>query len=200
MKILIPLLLSILLIAPINCANAQTITLNVDPSHRTVDIGEKFTVTINITNVGGLGLYSYELQLHFNKTLLNVTSATYPPGHFLEGALFINYPDITEANEYGYVLLAASFLGDVPGKTGSGILATVNFTGIRIGTSTLEIKEVTLLDPEGNKPTYTPNNGVVEVVPEFTLALLILAFLSLTLVTVMLRKRIRVHRSLLSSN
>lgn len=193
MKILMLLFLSILLIAPITCVNAQTITLNVDPPQLTVDLGEQFTVKVNITNVEDPGLYAYEFKLYFNKTLLNVTSAGYPPDHFLAGVPNFAVPvNTTEANNVGYVHFGVTILVDQP-QTGSGILTTVNFTGIGVGTSLLEIKDVLLLDIDGNEFPYSGNNGVVTVIPEFTLALLLFAFLSLTLVTIKLRKRIRVH-------
>lgn len=206
MKILMPLFLSILLIAPVHYANAQTIAINVDPSQLTVDVGQTCTVTINITNVEEPGVFAHEFELHFDNTLLNITAATYPSDNFIAKDLPAGIPifysltdaaTIAEANANGYISFGASPLVDpssVGGRTGSGVLVIVNFTGIGVGSSTLEIKEVGLLDPEGNKITqYTVNNGVIEVVPEFTLALLVFAFLSITLVTAVLRKRIRVH-------
>jgi hypothetical protein len=208
-RILMPLFLSILLIAPVHYANAQTININVDPPHLTVDVGQTCTVTINISGVEEPGVFSYQLELHFDNTLLNITAVTYPSDNFIAkgipaGIMVFYAPadsaTIAEANTNGYINLAASPLADpetVGGRTGSGVLATVNFTGIGVGSSTLEIKEVGLLDPAGAYVTqYTVNNGVVDVVPEFTLALLVFAFLSITLVTTMLRKRIRVHNHL----
>lgn len=186
------LLLSILLIASAHCASAQTATVNVDPPYKEVDVGVEFTVTINITNVEAPGLYAYEIKLCYNNTLLNATSAEYPSGHFLDGVAKFEVP-IEINREAGYVVFGVSLLGDVPGKTGSGILATVNFTGTGLGVVPLEIKEVSLLDPYYNPPDhpamdYIANDGVVKVIPEFTPALVIFTFMAITLVAIMLKK------------
>ncbi len=179
------LVLSTLLVASTRPVSAATLSINVDPSYLEVDIGEEKSVNINITNVEDPGLYGYDLKLYFNSTFLNCTGAVLPTGHFLTGGLEI----IKEVNNtLGYIQLVVMLTGIVPGKTGSGVLANVTFSGIGIGTSSLEIKEVTLLDPEGNEIQFGTNAGVIKIVPEFASALIIFVFMTVTLAVIMLKK------------
>ena len=179
------LVLSILFVASAYPVWAATLSINVDPSYLEVNIGEKKSVYINITNVEEPGLYGYDLKLYFNKTLLNATDAFLPTGHFLTGGLEI----IKEVNNtLGYIQLVVMLTGIVPGKTGSGILANVTFSGIGIGVSSLEIKEVMLLDPDGNEIPFGTNPGVIKIIPEFASALIIFVFMTVTLTVVMLKK------------
>ena len=184
------LLLSIILIASINSALASpAATINVDPRYIEADVGEVFTVKINITNVEDPGVYSYGFTLSYNNTYLNVTKAEYPSGHFLEGGSAFTVPAVIDYAK-GEVLFGASILGDEPGRTGSGILSIVNFTGLSVGLASLKIKEVTLLYPNGTEMAYNTNDGSVNVVPEFIPALITLVFMATTLVVVALRKRV----------
>jgi len=188
-KILLSVLLLILLMAFIHSATASPTVINVDPPYLEVDITTTptFTVNINITDVEDPGLYCYELKLYYNNTLLNVTDAEYPSGHFLDGVAKFEIP-IEINREEGYVLFGVTLIGDELGRTGSGLLATVQFNGISLGNTLLEIKEVILLDPDGNNMEYTGNDGEVDVIPEFTPALIIFIFTTMTLVAIMLRK------------
>ena len=180
------LLVSILLIVSAPSVNAHPdAVISVDPSYLEVDIGETFTVNVNISNVEDPGLYGYELKIYYNDTLLDATDAEYPSGHFLDGAAVFETPPIFEDN---YVLIGAIFLGDVPGATGSGVLATFEFNGTSAGDVSLEIKGVVLLDPDGIEMGYSVNDGSVTVIPEFTSALMIFMFMAITLVVVMLKK------------
>ena len=186
---MLPLLLLILLIASLQSVAASgTIVINVDPLSLEVDVDDTCIVDVNITNVEAPGVYGYEFRLYYTTTLLNVTEADYPDDHFLSTQN--NFPTPIIINyEQGYVLFGCILLGDVPGSTGSGILATINFTGTSLGVATLEIKNVTLLDPDGTDITdYTVTDGAIEVVPEFTPALIIFIFMTITLVAISLRK------------
>jgi hypothetical protein len=77
----------------------------------------------------------------------------------------------------------------VDGSTGSGLLATVQFEGVSVDDSALEIKEVTLLDPDGTELEYTVSDGTVKVIPEFGLISMIIALMAITLAAVALKKR-----------
>lgn len=191
-KILLSSILPILLIAFVDLALASgSAVINVDPSYLQVDIATTptFTVSINITDVEEPGLYGYELKLFFDTTLLNITKADieYPDGHFLDWT--DNFPTPIIINyDQGYVLLGGILLGDVGGTTGSGVLATAEFTGLDLGDALLEIRDVTLLDPDGQEMDYTVNDGVIDIIPEFTPALMIFLLVTMTIVAIMLRK------------
>jgi len=187
-KILLSVLLTILLVTLVHPVVAEgTPVINVDPPHKEVDIAETFTVAINISDVEEPGVYAYEFTLNYDNTLLNVTEAGYPEGHFLEGTYTFLVPVVVDYEE-GTVLFGATILGDEPGRTGSGVLATVEFNGTNVGEALLEIEGVTLLDPDGNDLTYTTNDGDVTVIPEFTSALIMLILIVTTSVAMILKK------------
>jgi len=137
-------------------------------STETTAIGDTFKVNISTSGWEDPGLFAYEFKLYYDPTLLNVTEAVYPPGHFLSGS---NFEIPIEINrEEGYILFGVSFLGDVPGSTGSGVFGTVTFEIIKAPppalSCDLELKDIILLDPEGNEYTeYELEHGYYEFSP-----------------------------------
>jgi hypothetical protein len=137
-------------------------------STETTVIGDTFTINISTSGWEAPGLYSYELKLYYNNTMLNATEAAYPAGHFLSGS---NFEVPIEINrEAGYVLFGVSKLGDVPGSTGSGVLTTVTFEIIKAPppalSCDLELKDIIFLDPDGNDVTeYDVEHGYFEFSP-----------------------------------
>ena len=95
-------------------------TVNMQP-----DVGPRalgsFTMALNVSNVGDL--YIWQAAIVFNQSQMNVVEAI--SGDFMkaEYPLFVN--STTTAN--GLLLLCGSLEGSVPGKTGSGNLATIIF-------------------------------------------------------------------------
>jgi hypothetical protein len=80
-----------------------------------------FTMALNVSNVQDL--YIWQTAIVFNQSRMNVVEAI--SGDFMkaEYPLFVN--STTTAN--GLLLLCGSLEGSVPGKTGSGNLATIIF-------------------------------------------------------------------------
>lgn len=149
-----------------NMWQTSTIIINVDPQCLEVYIGEPFTVNINITNVEDPGLYGYQLFLCYDNTTLQGINVELPEDHFLaSNNLFIVELEIFQ-NE-GYASVAMILLGDEPAKTGSGLLATVQFSGISVGSVLLEIEDVILLGPDGNELAYSVNDAEVTVISDF---------------------------------
>ena len=121
----------------------------------TTTVGDTFTVNITTSGWEDPGLYSYELKLFFDPELLSAIEAVYPPGHFVPPP---NFEVPIEINaEAGYVLFGVTKLGEVPGSTGSGVLATVTFEIAKAPppdlSCDLELGDVILLDPDGNEYT-----------------------------------------------
>ena len=150
----------------------STPKIYVDPknnifSTETTSVGDTFSVNISTTGWEDPGLYSFECKLFYDPTLLNAIEAAYPPGHFLPPPNFEVPPEINA--EEGYVLFGVTKLGDVPGSTGSGVLATVTFEIIKAPppplSCLLEIKDVVLLDPDGNEVTAEIEHGYYEFSP-----------------------------------
>ena len=131
----------------------------------TTSVGDTFNVNISTSGWEAPGLYSFELKLYYDNTMINATKAVYPSGHFLPSPNFEVPPEINR--EKGYILFGVTKLGDVPGSTGSGVFANVIFQIIKAPppalSCNLELKEITLLDPLGTEyEEYEVENGYYE--------------------------------------
>lgn len=194
-KTLMLTLMAILLTVATNRAYAAELSISVDPSYLQVDIGQAFTVDINITGMEEPGLYGYELKLYYDNTTLQGIQVQLPEGHFLTPTLDPGNIFPVERRIYqdeGYASVAVTLLADEPGKTGSGILATIEFNGTALGEVSLELVDVILVDGEGETvPTenYDLDDGEVSVIPEFPVALLVPLFIAITLAIMLVKKK-----------
>jgi hypothetical protein len=148
--------------------SAQEAKIYIDPETVKMRPGETFTVYINVANV--TDLFGYELKLYYDRTVINITGAVRPSGHFLE-------PQIDPANQYvakweiknnfntthGRLWLAYTLLAPETGRTGSGTLIQLNFTGLNIGETLLKFDEVILGNSLAEPILVTPIDGNVHV-------------------------------------
>lgn len=181
-------------------ASAQTFEVNVVPSTDQIAIDEEVIVNVTVAGVTTPGIYSFELKLYYNNTLLNATHAEMPTGHFLTpslspGNIFPVDPGTIVADE-GYVSFAATLLGTEPGKTGSGTLVTVTFKGLAMGDSSLWLPDADLIlvDPDAvpiDPENYTNTPSTVEIVPEFALIALTVALMGMSAAAVVLKKKLK---------
>jgi len=116
----------------------------IDP---TLETSSNFTVNIYIDNVVNLG--SWEFRLYYKNNILNVTHVDF--GSFLEsaGATFQLTKQLTDNYNatHGIVWLNDTLLSG--GKSGSGVVASINFTVTGTGESYLLLYETVLIDPWG---------------------------------------------------
>jgi len=170
-------------------------SVNVVPSATTVGLGQTVTVNVTVTNATAPGIYSYQLTLTYNNTLLNATSAAIPSDHMLKPAspanIFILDPGTINQTS-GTVTFALTLLGTEVGKTGNGTLVTVTFTGLVQGNSTIDLPQTDLIlvDADTNTITgYGINPFTLQVVPEFTIAVMIAAMVISSAAAVVLKKK-----------
>jgi len=111
----------------------------IDPANnsftRSSPLGTQFTVSIKTADWVSPAVFSYQLKVFFNTTMLNVTTAEMPVGHwltpsnptkiFVVDAGFVDY-------EAGSVSFAATLLSPELPKTGGGTLGTITFKIIAI--------------------------------------------------------------------
>jgi hypothetical protein len=100
---------------------SKSTTLYIDPQTTKKAVGQDFIINISISNVADL--YGWQLQLSWNKTILDIVNET--EGTFLtsRGTPFF-YPII---NATGYLILDCTLMGNVSGVSGNGVLATIQF-------------------------------------------------------------------------
>ena len=162
------IILAVLLLVFGHPAIAATILIN--PGSSTTTIGGTVDVTVRVEDADDL--YAYQFDLSFDPTVLSATSVG--EGSFLPGGGSTFFLPGTIDNVAGTVTLTAGSLeGAVPGVTGSGALALVQFTGLGFGPSPVTISNVVLLDSIGADIDATTQNGTVTVVPEPTSAMLL---------------------------
>lgn len=177
---------------------AQTFTVSITPPTISIAPGQEVTANVTIANAPSPGIYSYQLKVTYNTTLLNATNAEIPSDQMLKPVIKPTNVFIVAAGDIdptlGQVSFAVTLLGEELGKTGGGTLASVTFAGLANGISTLGITELILVDGDGNQipeASYTVVPGSVTVIPEFSTALLIAVFAIMSAAAVALKKKLR---------
>lgn len=135
-------------------------TIAVDPSTSVENPGECFSVNVTITDVADL--FSYQVQLGFDRDILRAVDAT--EGPFLKegttspsGTYFTQ--QIQSQIQGTYILVVCVTLGHYPGVSGSGTLFTANFIVQDGGTSNLRLYDTILLDSTGTQIPHSASNG-----------------------------------------
>jgi hypothetical protein len=135
--------------------------LSLQPSATTVAEGASVSLDVAISGVDDL--YAFEFDLGFDPAFLSATGIT--EGSFLAAAgstFFI--PGMIDNPGGTVTFTAASLLAAIPGVSGSGTLATVNFTALAPGGSPVNLFNVVLLDSTLSGITGTTSlNGSVTV-------------------------------------
>jgi len=109
-------------------------------------------------------LHTFEFDLDYDPTILSATSITsggflgsfFPYGTALLVPWDINAPDIN------YAEMTLGF----GGVSGDGVLASITFDTIGVGTSILDLNDVVLSAPFGNPMNVALNDASVAPVPE----------------------------------
>jgi hypothetical protein len=117
--------------------------VRVDPTVQTVSVGDQFTVDVRVDSVVNLG--AYEFKLAFDPAAVAFVDVANGPFIGSSGRTPECAAPILTASS---VQFSCSTLGaDLPGASGSGVLATVRFRATATGTSSLDLQGVTLLTP-----------------------------------------------------
>ncbi len=133
------------MIAVSGSASANPI-LSVNPSTTTVNVGDTFTVDIDIANV--VDLFSYNFDLVFDPTYLlfsGIVQGTFfpppPPG---EDSSF--FPGLEDLALGRVEFVADSVVGNNPGVSGDGTLAIATFEARMAGTPSITLANLLFLD------------------------------------------------------
>jgi hypothetical protein len=141
--------------------------VSISPSSGSVKVGSNVTIAVNVANV--TKLYTWQIMLYFNSSVVECAGAWYPDDHVFAGRPFIPVaPSIGQDN----VALGASLVGS--GQfDGSGTLCLINFTGLAQGNCPLQfdVEGTFLLDSDLNSIQITIIQGSLTVSGEHTLML-----------------------------
>ncbi len=140
----------------------QIATVRIDPPAKTVGIGSTFTFDVWIDDVNNLGGFQFDLDYNSSIVHVDVSSPHYgaDPGPFPGStgrSVFELGPTVN--NTTGYMIYGVYTAGSAPGPSGSGLLATIYFEAVDVGTSSLLLQHVTITDPNGNVLDLGPPQG-----------------------------------------
>jgi hypothetical protein len=158
-------------------------------------VGDVFNVTITVADVQHL--YSWQVKLLFNNTILNCTGIAYPPVHIFSGHAIIPVDPIID-NIAGSALTGSSLVGvDYVNVTGVGNVINFEFEALATGTSLLNFSrpyggDTFLIDDtiQGNIINVTLVDGNIDViVPEFNVPALTFLFMFTTLIIMVVARK-----------
>lgn len=169
----IPLLLTIAA-TNINEALAATPQVFVDPEVSSTAQGTNLILDINV--VDAQEIFTWQFNMTWNASIMYVSSVS--EGDFLRAGL-VNKPTFFTGAEYvnqtpGFAFIGDTILGtDWKGTSGSGTLATFNFTVNGKGETPLTLSSIKLLQVTGPPMSYTKKDGFftnlsLPAIPEFT--------------------------------
>jgi len=131
-----------------------------NPYMSTAKVGQSVTVDVNISDV--VNLFGWELKMRWNKTLLDGIKVI--EGPFLKqssNTLFRHTINNTE----GFLLVDCTLLYSVPGVSGSGTLATVEFNVKSIGECSLDLYDTILVSSLEQPISHEVTNGCFNAIP-----------------------------------
>jgi hypothetical protein len=138
----------------------QSPTVRVDPAESIVRAGQTFTVSVMIDDVSDLG--GFEFTLLFITTTVTVDSVAVGDFPGSTGRMTIPIGPIID-NQAGRASFATATVGNVPGSSGTGALATIALTAQGSGESPLDLQDVVVLDTKAQHQTTTVEDGMVRV-------------------------------------
>lgn len=159
----VPFRLSLVLAASLLLAGPALATpiVRVAPSAMTPTVGHAFQV--DLVGEDFLDLYAYNFTLNFDPARIRAVSVSEGPLLASAGTTFFIPGDID--NVLGVVSFTGNTLiGAIPGVSGSGILATLDFEAIVEGLSPLSLSDLLFIDTGFADLAPTPQDSAVTVV------------------------------------
>jgi hypothetical protein len=137
-------------------SSLATTTIYVYPSSKTSVVGQSFYIYIKISDV--TDLYGWEFKLSWNPNFLDVIDVIEGPFLKQGGDTFFTKQ---MNNTAGYILVDCTLLGNVPGVSGNGTLASVKFYAKSEGSTVLDLYDTILLNSLEQLIPHTANDGSV---------------------------------------
>jgi hypothetical protein len=128
-----------------------TASVSVSPSSVVADTGQNFSINVTVSSV--IDLYGWEFSLNWSAAYLDVVNIT--EGPFLRNGGETFFTSLSNNTE-GHLITDCTLLGNVPGVSGSGVLAVVTFYVKAAGESLLDLYYASLLDSSYPEPQTIP--------------------------------------------
>jgi hypothetical protein len=170
-------LLCVLIVTCLFCDPSWAISLSFNPTDNSIEVDETFNVDIVVSGLGSDNLASFDLNVHYDDSLLTFDSYTLTTelGSFVDpDPMFPDAEDWSLGDDgLGTVNLSVlSYLWDFSAQSDEFSLATLSFTGSNTGNSILSFSNVILVDDDWFFPSQLQadlSQGSVDVaapVPE----------------------------------
>lgn len=190
-KLLVLLMILTATVSPNACAYS-TAKVFVQPQSTVIeDVGETFTVDVNVANVSNL--YGYEFKLFYNTTILDGIKVELPLGHFLTPTqsstnIFIAKQETKDDFNatHGRVWVAATLLKPETSKNDSGVFAAITFTVTTLGSSSLHLHDVKLGNPTVQPIAHDVIDGEVVVAHKPPLNIILLSIIIIAAAVIVL--------------
>lgn len=142
------------------------------PTESSSGVGDSFSV--HVFGSDFIDLFAYQILISYDPTILSPDSIT--EGSFLSSAgTTAFFGDFLDGN----IVLLDILLDATTGASGSGVLATLGFTGLASGVSPLVFSDFVLQDSVGGLIEADARNGTATIPEPSSLALLAIGLLAL---------------------
>ena len=147
----------------------EGVTVKLEPATKEIAVGVPATINVMVENAPGVS--AFEFKILYDSNVVSIKQPTdVILGPFLGSTgrtVFPIGPDIRENLDPAEVTFgAASLSGPNPLPTGDGVLASIVFTGVDVGTTTLDLTNVKLLDADAEKIPLSEGDGEITVVEQ----------------------------------
>ena len=144
------------------------VNVKLEPDEKNIPLGATANIDIIVENAPGVS--AFEFKILYDSNVVSIKQPTdVILGPFLGSTgriVFPIGPDIREDLIPAEVTFgAASLAGPNPLPTGDGVLASIVFTGVDVGTTSLDLTNVKLLDADAEKIPVSEEDGAITVDP-----------------------------------
>ena len=139
---------------PVTSPEGTTGVLYLDPDNLTITPSQDFTVelkAISITNLKG-----YSVTLSYDPTLMSLQEVTGGPFFSVKGKTFF-YKKVDDKK--GTILIDCAILGPDLSVSGGGTLATLSFSSLKTGSTSLSFKLTKTRDAHNKEIITTKRNA-----------------------------------------
>ena len=167
-KLAIVLVFFVALLLPLSSVKCASTMVEVTPALTTVNLPNNgFQVNVTVSQVTNLA--AWDFKLYYRSSILNASSISEGPflkqGGSSTSLLILNFTDNYNAT-YGRIWAACTIIGQGPGISGSGTLATITFKAKAGGNAVLHLQD-TMLDDANIPPGHIPHSDVDGLVQVF---------------------------------
>jgi hypothetical protein len=139
---------------------ASADSVSIQPPSKNVSVGDSFALTVDIANA--TDVFTFFFDVNFDPAALSAIDIT--EGPFLpSGGSTAFFPGSIDNVGGTIAFTFDTLLVSGPGVTGSGVLATIDFTAIGSGLSAVGLANQAFLDSNSDPINVSLSNGAVHV-------------------------------------